>query len=274
MEEVSVSGAAEQAYFDGMEYLAGGGLLEAEQEFLKVIKMPSYLDLTALARLRLGDALFHQGKYDEAIDTYGAYAQRHDGSANVPYALFMMAKAHFELAPSDIWFMPPVYELDLSSVQQARVHLERFIRQFPRSRFVTEALQLRDRCIDVQWAHNQYVVDFYRDRKQWIGVVFRLHQAMQQFPTRSHKPETYATLGDAYRKLGWRARSIEVWEALASRWPTSPEGRRASGEIRSLQADIAAAKARGDATAEAPVELPPSATFKPEQTADRELDQG
>lgn len=272
--ERSPGNEAEQVYLEGMEHLAGGSMLEAEQEFQKLLKMPAYLTVTALARIRLADALYNEHKYDEAIETYMSFQQRHDTNENVPYAMFMVARAHFELAPSDLWIMPPVEELDLTAVQQARVHLERFIKQYPRSRFVTEALQLRDRCLDLQWANNRYVVKFYQKREKWSGVVFRLHQGMQLFPSRSQTVENFALLAQAYDKLGWRKRAVEMWTAVGKRWPSTPQGSLAAGEIARIQAQIEAAKQANDPGAEMPVELPPTATVKPEQLADQLQDEG
>ena len=264
---------AEQVYLDGMEHLAGGGLIEAEQDFAKVLKLPSYLSVTELARLRLGDAQFHQHKYDEAIETYMAFAQRHDQSENVPYALYMVARGYYELAPSDLWFMPPTQELDLSSVQQARIHLERFLRQYPRSRFATDAMALREHCIDTQWAHSRYVIDFYWKRSNWIGAVFRLHQAMQQFPTRAQTQENYLRLARAYEELKWRSRAVDMWHFLEKRFGGTDTARRAPAEVARLEALIEAAKKRGEA-ADMPAEPPPTASIKPETAAETAVEEG
>ena len=263
---------AEALYLDGMEHLHGGGLLEAEQDFVKLSKLPSYLGLTALARLRLADAQFHQRKFEEAIETYHSFVQRHDGNENVPYAVFMVAKAHVEMMPAEFWALPPVHELDLSAVQQARKQVERFVRQYPRSRFVTEALQLRDRCLDVLDAHNRYVVAFYRDAGQWIGVVARLHQAMQEHPARTHTLDNYVLLADAYERLAWRQRAVDMWRAIGARWPHSGAGAAAVGTVARLEREMADAKARGEASA-MPAEPPPTAEVKPEKLTDRELEE-
>jgi outer membrane protein assembly factor BamD (BamD/ComL family) len=181
----------------------------------------------------------------------------------------MIAKANFELAPTDLWIMPPVHELDLSPVQQARTELERFIRTYPRSRFATEALALRDRCIELQFAHTSYVIDFYAQRKQWIGVVFRLHRALQAYPTRAHTPANYRLLADAYAELHWRSRAVELWQAMAQRWPKGTEAAEAPAKIRSLQQQIEEATARGEPGA-MPAEVPPTAQIKPEKVGDAE----
>lgn len=258
---------SEQLYFDAMEHLAGGSLIEAEQEFHKVLKLPSYLKVTALARLRLADAQYAQHKYDESIETYLSFVQRHDTNENVPYALFMVAKAHFQLAPDDIFILPPAEELDLGPVQQARSHLERFIRQFPRSRFVTEAVQLRDRCLNLQFAHHAYVVKFYEKREKWLSLVFRMHLAMQQFPSRSRTLANYELLASSYSKLAWRTRAIELWTTIGQRYPG--ENLRVEKEIAELNAAISADKAKG-LPGDMPVELPPCANYKPETAVESE----
>ncbi len=258
-----IGSEAETLYQEGMEHLAGGSILEAEQELQKLVKMPSYVQLTALARLRLADALYQSRKYDEAIEAYHSFVRRHEGNENVPYAMFMIAKSHYELAPSELWILPPVYELDLSPVQHARVELEKFVRTYPRSRFTTEALALRDRCINLQYAHARYVVNFYAERSKWIGVVYRLHQAMQAFPDRAHTLDHYELLAKAYEKLAWRQRAVEMWQAMAQRWPQSSAAAKAPDEIKRIQADIEAAAKMGTPGG-MPADPPPTAAIKPE----------
>lgn len=259
---------AERLYADGLEHLAGGSVLEAEQDLQKVAKLPAYVGLTSLARLRLADALFVARRYDEAIEAYHAFITRHEGNPNVAYATFMVARSQFELAPTDLWIMPPAYELDLGPVNRARTELEKFVRTYPRSRYATEALLLRDRCIELQYAHTQYVVAFYANRGEWMGVVFRLHQAMQNYPSRAHTLEYYTLLARGYAGLNWRTRAVELWQAIARRWPQSPQAQGAPAEIASLQRAIAEAKAKGE-PAEMPVLVPPTAAVKPE-TLDNE----
>ena len=258
---------AEHLYAEGMEHLAGGSVLEADQEFHKLAKLPAYIQLTALARLRLADSLFVARRYDEAIEHYRSFVQRHDGNPNIAYAMFMVARAHFELAPSDFWILPPVYELDLSPVAHARTELEKFVRTYPRSRFTTEAIAMRDHCIELQYAHTRYVIEFYRNRGEWMGVVFRLHQAMQAYPDRAHSLEYYALLAEGYTQLGWRKRAVELWQAVGRRWPQSLQALQAPAKITQLQNDIAAARKDGQ-PAEMPTDVPPTAAIKPETIGD------
>lgn len=255
---------AERLYFDGVEYLREGAFLEAQQTFTEALKQPGYLEVTALARLRLGDAYYFQQKHERAIEQYEAYARRHDGSRNIPYARFMVAKSYYRMIPGDFWLLPPVYEMDLSAADKARYHLEAFIRRYPLSVYATEASKLRDKCIDLQMAHHSYVVRFYVERKKWLGAVYRLHELMQRFPIRGHSLAHYQTLAVAYEVLGWRRRALELNRAIAQRWPDAESAAQARAKVAEVRAAIAKRKAQGDAAAEMPVELPPTARYRPE----------
>jgi len=266
--------AAERLYLEGMEQLHSAAFLEAQQSFQQVLKMPAYLSVTAIARLRMADALYHQQRQDQAIEAYMGYARRHDGATNVPYARFMVAKSFFEMVPGDFWLLPPVYEMDLGAVDKARMRLERFIRRFPLSPYVAEAHALRDRCIALQLQQHAFVVSFYVERKRWLSVVFRLHHSMKAFPSRAHTLANYRLLAQAYENLGWRKRSLAMHKAISQRWPGTVQARSSGDKARDLRNAIARARAAGDPAAEMPVELPPAAATRPETLTVMQLGEG
>ena len=255
---------AERLYFDGVEYLREGAFLEAQQTFVEALKKPGYLEVTSLSRLRLGDALYFQQKFQRAVEQYEAYARRHDGSANIPYARFMVAKSYYKLIPTDFWLLPPVYEMDLSAADKARYHLEAFIHRYPLSRYATEAAFLRDKCIDLQLSHHEYVVRFYIERRKWLGAVFRLHEVMRRFPIRGHTLANYKLLSRAYATLKWRRRTVELNRAIAQRWQGEAAADRARSTVAAARSEIARLKAAGDPAAEMPVESPPTSRYRPE----------
>ena len=265
---------AERLYFEGMEQMQSAAFLEAQQSFQEVMKMPAYLSVTAIARLRLADALYHQQRNDQAIEAYMAYARRHDGATNVPYARFMVAKSFYEMVPGEFWLLPPVFEMDLGPVDKARARIERFIRRYPLSAYVTEAHALRDRCIALQLQQHAYVVRFYVERKQWLSVVFRLHHAMKAFPSRAHTLTNYQQLAAAYEQLAWRGRALTIHQVVSRRWPGTPAAVAAAARATELRSVIARAKAAGESTAEMPKELPPTAAIRPETMTVLELGQG
>ncbi len=258
---------AEAAYVDGLRSMSSANFLEAQQSFTQVVKMPAYLGATTLARLRLADALYAQNKFEEATQVYRSYVQRHEGSDNVPYARFRIAESQFRLVPTDFWLLPPVHEMDLSTVERARYHLEAFIRRYPTSDFVPRVQAMRDRCIALQMAQHRYVVRFYIGRKKPMGVIFRSHALLREFPVRGHTLTAYRALADAYGAVKWRQRELELRKEIARRWPAGEPGTLARDRAAALRNEIAQLKAQGRKDAAMPVELPPTAKERPERLA-------
>jgi outer membrane protein assembly factor BamD len=258
-------------YYDGLEHMRSGGFLEAQQVFQELVAMPAYLSVTSLARLRLADTLFQQRKYVEAFEIYMTYARRHDGSKNVPYARFMAARSRFEMVPTDFWLLPPVEEMDLSAADRARVLLERFIRRYPTSRHVTVAHQLRDRCIALQLKQHHYVVDFYRKRQAWLGVVHRLQSMMTQFPVQTHTLANYSTLSEAYERLRWQDRAVEMHTAILTRWPATAQSRGSRQSIVVLKQAIEQKRSASKPNEAKPEDLPPAARVRPEAAKESDI---
>ncbi|HAN31988.1 MAG TPA: hypothetical protein DCQ06_10360 [Myxococcales bacterium] len=255
---------AEAAYIDGLKNFANANYLEAQRIFGDVVKMPAYLQVTKLARIRLADTLFAQSKYEQAVQVYQSFIRRHAGAADVTYARFRVAEAHFKMVPSEFWLLPPVYEMDLSSVERARYYLEAFIRRFPTSDLIAVAQTLRDECLALQLAQHRYVIDFYRGRKKPMGVIFRSHELMRRFPVRGHGRNDYLHLAQAYRELRWRRRELELRTVVTRRWPKAKDQALHLQRVASLRNEITRLRAEGKKDAEMPVEGPPTIKERPE----------
>ncbi len=266
--------AAEAMYIDGMQQMHSGNHLEAAQTFANVLKMPAYLTVTATARLRLGDALASQGKYEEAIEVFEGYLRRHEGSRDVAYAAWRVAECHAKMVPEEFWLMPPIREMDLSSADKARYHLERFVRTFPTAPYVAEALRLRDQMLDLELAQHRYVIDFYIKRQQPLGVAWRSHEMMRRFPLRAHTAYDYGRLAQAYEELHWRKRARDLQRIIARRWPGTPQSQAAAARAAAIDGEIARLRAGGAADAEMPTEPPPTAAVEPEAFGGKVREEG
>jgi outer membrane protein assembly factor BamD len=266
--------AADALYIDGMQQMHSGNHLEAAQTFANVLKMPAYLTVTATARLRLGDALASQGKYEEAIEVFEGYLRRHEGTRDVAYAAWRVAECHAKMVPEEFWLMPPIREMDLSSADKARYHLERFVRTFPTAPYVAEALRLRDQMLDLELAQHRYVIDFYVKRKQPLGVAWRSHEMMRRFPLRAHTAYDYKRLALAYEELHWRKRARDLQKVIARRWPGTAESKFAADRAAAIDGEIARLRAGGAADAEMPTEPPPTAAVEPELLGGKVREEG
>lgn len=256
---------ATQQYLEGLQQLRAGNHLDAAQAFVNILKMPAYVTVVPVARLRLGDALFAQGKFEEAIEVYEGYLQRHEGTRDVAWAAWRVASCHARMVPEDFWLLPPVHEMDLGAADKARYHLERFVRAHPTAPYVAEALQLRDAMVALELRQHRYVISFYRERGSHLGVAFRSHEMMRRYPLEGHGLHDYQTLAAAYGALGWRRRARDLHRAITQRWPQHPAAGTSRAQAAAIDADMARRRAGGDPAAEMPADAPPTAAYEPEK---------
>lgn len=197
-----VQTAARQAYLDGLVELEAGNYQEAIRYFQQVAASPSYFRYTALASLRVADALFYQEQYARAVEAYQGFIKRFAGNPNIPYAQFRVAECHFRRIPGDWWFMPAAYEKDLSSTRAAYDALSRFLTRYPRHRFAPQADRMRGFAAKRLYEFEAYAADFYEGRDRPRGVAQRLEAALTKFPEQATSEETYLRLARAYADAG------------------------------------------------------------------------
>ena len=196
-----VSRSAEESYREGVSELARGNYTEAIHLFREVARSPRYVTWSALAKLRVGDSLLFQGRHAEAVVHYEGFLAQHKGDPNTAHARYMLAMAHVGQVATDGLFEPPAYERDSAPLQKARMELERFVAQHPRSRHFPAAVEKLDWVIDLQFAFNEYVANYYASRDHSQSVIARLENALVVFPRRSARFETYLRLGRAHAAL-------------------------------------------------------------------------
>ncbi len=216
-------------YLDGLEELESGNYKEAIRHFQAVASSPRYFRYTALAALRLADALFYQEMYARAIEAYHGFIKQYAGNPNIPYAEFRVAQCHFERIPGDWFLLPAAYEKELSTTRGAYEALTRFLNHHPRHRFVPVARRMRAFCVQRLVEHELYVADFYEGRGRPRGVVQRLESALRSFPARATTEDNLLWLARAYSEADDPAGQASAIERYLAAFP---DGER-SGEARS-----------------------------------------
>jgi outer membrane assembly lipoprotein YfiO len=202
--------------------LSRGNYTEAIYLFREVARSPRYVTWSTLAKLRVGDSLFFQGRHAEAVVHYEGFLAQHKGDPNTAHARYMLAMAHVEQAATDGFLSPPSHERDRAPLQNARRELETFVARHPRSRYFPAVVEKLDWVIDQQFAFNEYVADYYASREHPRAVIARLENALAAFPRRSARLETYLRLGQAHAALKETERGWVMLEKIREEF--SPDG--------------------------------------------------
>ena len=230
----SITARARDSYITGMDELLSGNYTEAVLRFQEVAKNPGYVKYAALARLRIGDALFLQEKYDAAIELFRSFLKQYEGNPNTGYARFRIGHAYYARIPSDWFLAPPSYEREQTQILNAERSLRRFVELYPAHSLVPPARKMLDDCKHRMYEHEMYVVGFYRDRKKPAAVVHRMEGAFRRFPRFAGTEKNYLTLAQAYAQTNAVAEATAMYQAYLKRFPSGAYRGQAEESLRVL----------------------------------------
>lgn len=222
---------ARRSYYEAMEELVAGNYVHATQLFQKVSRSPSYIRHAALARLRMGDALFLQQHFEEAIEAYRGFVSQYGSNPNLPYARYRIAICYFRRIPGQWIIVPPRHEKDQSMTRQAVRELEGFVRTFPTSSFAEDAKAKLAEARRILLTHELYVADYYAKQERWLAVAWRLDAAIRDYPELTGEPDLFWRRAEAYQGAG---EAEEAARAFRSYLEVFPDGDMASNARAAL----------------------------------------
>lgn len=201
-QDASYQELARDAYQDAMEDFEDGDFIDAARKFNVVRTRYTYSQFAALAELRLADVYYEQDKFPSAIEQYRGFVKLHPNHEKVVYAAYRTAMSFFGQMPDDWFFMPPVYEKELSKVRDAEREFRFFLARFPKSEYAKDAnaklAQVRRRLAD----HEFYVAEFYLKRDNPRAAAMRLTYLLEKYSGLGLDARSLYLLGRSYVLLG------------------------------------------------------------------------
>lgn len=245
---------ARRAYYEGVARLADGDYIKAAAILQVVAASPRHVKQAALAKLRLGDALYFQGRYAEAAEVYRGFVGQYKTDPNLPYARYMIGRSYYKRLPSDWFLVPPAYEMDQAITQQAEGELKSFVTTFPTSQFAPEVRKMLAETRAMLFAREMYAVDFYAGRDKYQAVAWRLADATQVYPELAITEPRVWQLAAAWDKVGDQG---ETAKALGMYLEHFPDGKHHGAAKARLEVIRQAIEAREKAAPPKPPVKPP-----------------
>ncbi len=214
-----VDDPARRAYYEGMRELVDADYVKATTLFQAVAASPRHVKYAALAKLRLGDALFHQGRYAEATEIFRGFVSQHNADPNLPYARFKVAECYYERLPGEWFASPPAHEFDQTITTQAEAELKGFVTTFPTSIYAPRARKMLDETRRLLLAHELYAAGFYEDEEKWQAVAWRLRDALDTYPELATTEGLVWRLANAWDKVGDRGQSARALGLYLAKFP-------------------------------------------------------
>ncbi len=153
---------------EGMEALERGYNEAAIEAFQKLKDRYPYSRFAVDAEIRLADALYARGRYDEAFE------RLRPKNSNIPYVVFRRGMCHFEQISS--------IDRDPTPASKAKEEFERLIRLFPQSQEAKLAEKKIRECYEHLARHELYVGNFYFRMKKYGAALSRYQYLIETYP--------------------------------------------------------------------------------------------
>lgn len=142
----------------------------------------AYSSYAAWSDLRIADAYFEQGEFDDAAYAYDFFIRFHPRHEKVADALFQMLQAHYQNLPKDFFLVPKSYTKDQASVRETLQVANRFVEEFPKDRREAQVKAIQADLMRRLVEHDLYVARFYQSRGKWKGALLRYESVAFQYP--------------------------------------------------------------------------------------------
>lgn len=225
---------ARSAYEAALLEFRDDDCLEAEPMFRSIRRDFPYSRFAALAELRIADCKMKTREWAEAITAYRQFVRFRPSHAEVPYARFRIAQAHYEQIPGEWLLSPPTHERDQGPTLEALRQLRRFVLDFPDDDRAVEAQPMIRQCLRLLAQHELYAARFYLRRDAYPAVISRLRTLLTTYEGSGLEPEALLLLGETYLETGDRPEARLAFEELVERFPESSEAGSARRRLGAL----------------------------------------
>jgi outer membrane protein assembly factor BamD len=159
---------------EGMADFNDGKFTKAIDTFQKIKDRYPYSTFALTAELKMADALYEKGEYDEARDEYAEFEKMHPRNKNVPYVLYRQGMCYFNKSAA--------IDRDQSNTFKAREEFERLIKRFRKSDYTEQARRKVRECYIKLAEHELYVGNFYFTKGKYKTAMARYLYLIDHYP--------------------------------------------------------------------------------------------
>ncbi len=203
----------EAIYNTGLDRLLSGDRFGAIQEFNIIELQYPYSVWTRRASLLSAYAHYLNSSYEEAIAITRSFIGLYPGNANVPYAYYLNAMAHFDQLDS--------VDHDPLLARQALGGFEAITRSFPDSAYAADS-HAKIRFLRAYLAGREmYLGRYYMRRGEYVGALQRFQSIIAAHQQTPYVPEALHRLVEIYLAIGMTDEAKRWAAILGHNFPSS-----------------------------------------------------
>jgi len=217
----------DELYSQGEQELERRRYIEARDSFRKIVERHPNTSWAPRARFLLGEAFYREGEFDKAVkefETFLSFYPRHQVADLVQYRLAM--SYYDQLKP---------VEQDQGLTAKAMEQFRKLVKEYPDSRYATDALAKIDICRGKLAQKEVWVATYYFNQGNASAARQRLEFVLKEYPRTLVIPETLYTLADVNFAEGKAKEGGDLLRQLASDYSYTEWGRRAAQRLRTMR---------------------------------------
>src|SRR5213080_1485059 len=214
----------EELYKTGETELGNRRYDEARLNFRKIVERHPNSSYAPKARFYIGEAYYREAEFDKAVKEFEgflAFFPRHEIADLVQYRLAM---SYYDQ-------MKPV-EQDQGLTQRALDQFRKLVKEYPESRYATEALAKIDICRGRLAQKEVWVANYYFTQGNPSAARQRLELVLKRYARTLVIPETLYLLAEVNFYEGKNPEAVDLLRQLSSEYGYTEWGRRAVQRLR------------------------------------------
>jgi outer membrane protein assembly factor BamD len=165
---------AEELRVEGLEQYDKGNYQKAIKAFKDLKDWYPFSKHAALAELKIADSYFYMEEYEDAVFAYEEFENLHPRNEKTPYSVYQIGKCYY--------IQVDTVDRDQAPAQKALDTYNRFIKYYPDSVYVFQAIEERDKCLKSLAGNELYVALFYYKTGHYKAALQRFRSVISDYP--------------------------------------------------------------------------------------------
>jgi outer membrane protein assembly factor BamD len=214
----------DELYSLGESELERRRYLEAREAFRKIVERHPNSSWAPRARFLVGEAFYREAEFDKAVKEFETFLSFYPRHQIADLVQFRLAMSYYDQ-------LKPV-EQDQGLTAKAMEQFKRLVKEYPDSRYATDALSKIDVCRGRLAQKEVWVAGYYFNQGNPSAARQRLEFVLKEYPRTLVIPETLYTLAEVYFAEGKNKEAVELLRQLASEYGFTEWGKRAVQRLR------------------------------------------
>lgn len=214
----------DELYAKGEADLGRNRYEDARDSFRKIVERHPNSSYAPRARFLVGEAFYREAEFDKAIAEFQAFIAFYPRHQIADLVQYRLAMSFYDQ-------MKPV-EQDQNITVRAVENFRKLVKEYPESRYATDALAKIDVCRGRLAQKELWVATYYFRQGNPRGARQRLEIVLKDYPRTLVVPETLFLLADLNFHEGKNNEAVDLLRRLATEYPHTEWGRRATQRLR------------------------------------------